>query len=74
MRATVSMRAQLYFSDMKADPHALPGNDQRNVEISENFWCFILNLGMHIILVHAVFWKFAYPRFTGNADFAGFPT
>ena len=28
----------------------------------------VLNLGMHVTHIHAVFWKFAYPRFTPYAD------
>ena len=36
--------------------------------ISQNFHTLILNLGMHIIHIHAVFWKFAYLRFTPYAD------
>ena len=34
----------------------------------------ILNLGMHIVLIHAVFWKFAHPRFTGMQNISGFVT
>ena len=52
---------------MKADPHPLPGNDQRNVKMSENFRCSILNLAMHTVLIHAVLGKFAYLRLTGYA-------
>ena len=58
---------ELHFSDMKADPHPLPGNELRYIKTSENFRCLILNLGMHIILIHAAFEKFAYLRFTGYA-------
>ncbi len=38
------------------------------------FYSLIFNLGMHMILIHTIFWKFAYPQFTGYADFAGFPS
>ncbi len=31
-----------------------------------------LNLGMHIIHIHAVFWKFAYPQFTRYAEYIRF--
>ncbi len=40
--------------------------------ISQNFHTLILNLGMHIIHIHAVFWKFAYPQFTGYAEYIRF--
>ena len=30
------------------------------------------NLGMHIIHIQAVFWKFAYPQFTGYAEYIRF--
>ncbi len=66
--STESSLKLLQLSDMKADPYPLPGNDQRNVKISENFRCLILNLGMHIVLTNAVFGKFAYPRITRYAD------
>ncbi len=40
--------------------------------ISEKFHSLILNLRRHIILIHARFFKLAYPRLIGYADYAGF--
>ena len=40
--------------------------------ISEDFYSLIFNLGMHIILIYAIFWKFAYLRFTGYAEYIRF--
>ncbi len=38
-----------------------------------NFHSLILNLGLHIILIHAVFFgKFAYPQFTRYAEYIRF--
>ncbi len=38
----------------------------------QNFHSLILNLGMHIIHIQAVFWKFAYPQFTGYEEYIRF--
>ena len=53
-------------------PFPVRGNGLRNVKMSENCHSLILNLGMHIILIHAVFGKCAYPRFTRYADYIRF--
>ncbi len=42
--------------------------------VQKMMWMTILNLGMHRILSHDVFWKFAYLQKTRYADFAGLPT
>ena len=40
----------------------------------ENFQKMVWMTMIHIILIHTIFWKFAYPQLTRYADFAGFPT
>ncbi len=62
------------FSEIITAFRPMSGNQLRYVKTSENFRCLILNLGMHIIVSHDVFWKFAYLQKTRYADFAGLPT